>query len=386
MMPGTTCRGENLGVLTVWCVLCRKEGGAEVKEEPVEADRRQNFELVESKQNVGKVREDDEKEKEIEELKQKLELMSILMEQNQHDHVKERDQLFIQIEELCKEKLDLEDIYWSWQDLYLESDMNKKLVEELRSKVECPVCLVVPREGPVPQCPSGHFICVSCKETREEEGKQDCPSCRGPMVGEANSLLASVVIENIKHECKHDDCDEMVHYKERKSHEEQCEHRLVLCPGSGTTCSKLVPFKEMVGHVKGCKDNISKPFVFGEEQRFCLSNKYLNTDVTWDTNFLEFNAKTFFFKMKKEKKILTLELVLLGTQEEANKYFAEISISDPKNKIKSLKSCFEPRPIDQDKWGSACYTVTESVLAKLWNYNDKEYEFLVKVQITKDED
>jgi hypothetical protein len=360
-------------------VLCRKVGGTEVKNEHVEADRRQNVKLV------GKVHEDDDKEKEIEELKEKLELMSILMEQNQHDHMKEREQLLIQNEELHKEKLALEDCT---TQLYLENNMNRKLVEELRSKVECPVCLVVPREGPVPQCPSGHFICVSCKKTREEEGKQDCPSCRGPMVGEANSLLASVVIENIKHECEHKDCDEMVHYKEREGHEEQCEHRLVLCPGSGNTCNKLVPFKDMVGHVKGCKDNIPKPLVVGEQKMLIILQEDHNSpSLSWKSYCLEFNDETFFLKIKKNK-IFTLELVLLGTQQEANKYFAEISIYDFKNKIKSVKSCFETRPIDQDQWGSACFTVTESVLAKLWNYNaeTKGFEFSVKVQITKDED
>ena len=71
-----------------------------------------------------------------------------------------------------------------------------KLVAELQGAVECPVCLVVPREGPVPCCPSGHITCSPCLERMRGEGKEECPTCRVPM-GEGKSLLAKVVIEHM---------------------------------------------------------------------------------------------------------------------------------------------------------------------------------------------
>jgi len=45
------------------------------------------------------------------------------------------------------------------------SDRDRKMVAELKDKVECPVCLVVPREGPVPCCPHGHITCSPCLAT-----------------------------------------------------------------------------------------------------------------------------------------------------------------------------------------------------------------------------
>ena len=45
------------------------------------------------------------------------------------------------------------------------SDRDRKMVAELEEKVECPVCLVVPREGPVPCCPHGHITCSPCLAT-----------------------------------------------------------------------------------------------------------------------------------------------------------------------------------------------------------------------------
>jgi len=48
----------------------------------------------------------------------------------------------------------------------LEEQMEKMrmFVAELQGAVECPVCLVVPREGPVPCCPAGHITCSPCLE------------------------------------------------------------------------------------------------------------------------------------------------------------------------------------------------------------------------------
>ena len=48
--------------------------------------------------------------------------------------------------------------------LRLENKQLRELVEELKGVVECPVCLVLPREGgPVPVCSNGHFVCRTCR-------------------------------------------------------------------------------------------------------------------------------------------------------------------------------------------------------------------------------
>ena len=48
--------------------------------------------------------------------------------------------------------------------LRLENKQLRDLVEELKGVVECPVCLVLPREGgPVPVCSNGHFVCRTCR-------------------------------------------------------------------------------------------------------------------------------------------------------------------------------------------------------------------------------
>ena len=115
-----------------------------------------------------------------------------------------------------------------------------KLVAELKSAVECPVCLVVPREGPVPCCPSGHITCSPCLERLRGEGRGGCPTCRVPM-GEGKSLLAKVVIEHMEHQCSLQGCEEMVAFEGYREHQATCEHRLVVCPGASQCCKPWCP-------------------------------------------------------------------------------------------------------------------------------------------------
>ena len=53
---------------------------------------------------------------------------------------------------------------------------NRRMIHELQSSLECPVCLETIRSAPVKCCRNGHLICNTCV-TRA----QNCPTCRVPM-------------------------------------------------------------------------------------------------------------------------------------------------------------------------------------------------------------
>merc|ERR1712059_187624 len=84
------------------------------------------------------------------------------------------------------------------------------LVQLLRDKVECPVCLDVPRSFPIPVCPNGHVVCSKCV-------KKECPTCRVKM-WYGKSTLAVAIIENIDHECEHEGCQDRFQFWELDSH------------------------------------------------------------------------------------------------------------------------------------------------------------------------
>ena len=57
-----------------------------------------------------------------------------------------------------------------------EVEDEKVKVEDEKNKfeaklVECPVCLTLPRKGPVPCCANGHFVCFPCLGKLREENK-----------------------------------------------------------------------------------------------------------------------------------------------------------------------------------------------------------------------
>ena len=47
-------------------------------------------------------------------------------------------------------------------------------LEKLKGMMECPVCLSVPVEVPVPCCPVGHIICKSCLSGLRRLGRWNC--------------------------------------------------------------------------------------------------------------------------------------------------------------------------------------------------------------------
>ena len=96
----------------------------------------------------------------------------------------------------------------------------------LAAFLKCPVCSNVPRELPIPQCPSGHIVCKDCRRSLSE-----CPTCRRRLFANNNSSIAAFLIDliPIPHKCKFRDigCEEKGLLSDLKIHEEKClEDRL----------------------------------------------------------------------------------------------------------------------------------------------------------------
>ena len=200
-------------------------------------------------------------------------------------------------------------------------------------------------------------------------------------MGGIRSLLATVVLENVEHECELADCREMVHFRDYKKHQEQCEHRLVCCPG--LNCGKMVAFASVPGHLSSCPNKFLKKI--GKLETIGLPIEHLGKtfELTWPTSQREYDSRLFFLKMRKLSNIYSVEMVMHGSQEDCVKYNAEISILDSSSKV-VFRSSYHPNPINTEQWGDVGLCVPEKALAKIWRYNaqTKQYEFNLSVDIS----
>jgi hypothetical protein len=267
-------------------------------------------------------------------------------------------------------------------ELEQENGRFRNVLEKMKSKVECPVCLVVPRAGPVPQCPNGHFICSPCRVKERVLGREDCPTCRVPMVGEAKSILASLVIENVKHECSYKDCEENVDHDKYERHQEVCKFRPVRCPGN---CGLPMAFKDIARHAMiGCQGRIEIGMA-GNIMEKLIPNIHVGNqgELHSSTMRIDFHSRIFFFQLGKAQNIYFMEVVMLGPKEDCDKYRAEISVLDT-NLQQTFKFRQHPRPIGLEMWGEFTLTIREATLLKICDrvMEDTRYRFRVKIDIT----
>ena len=122
----------------------------------------------------------------------------------------------------------------------------QRLEKDLSSHLECPVCLITPRTGPVPSCPAGHILCITCRESLDT-----CPTCRRTL-GENINSLASALIDIVNHKCKFSaqGCETKLQLSSLLAHEKICPERYITCPN--LHCLKKVRFKNYLLHTFFC--------------------------------------------------------------------------------------------------------------------------------------
>ena len=110
-------------------------------------------------------------------------------------------------------------------------------------ELECPVCLLVPRDLPVPACPVGHIVCQTCRENMER-----CPTCGRRMLAGGTNMLANRMIEEIPHSCKFEEfgCEVRQPLVELVNHEANCPQRTIKCPY--LNCNQVVRIRKYYDH------------------------------------------------------------------------------------------------------------------------------------------
>jgi len=324
---------------------------------------------------------------------QKARMHLHLLEEELKEVTEERDNLVVKLQKnqklvhqtevlLVKRKPleeELKEVKEERNNLMAKLQKNEKLVAELQGAVECPVCLVVPREGPVPCCPSGHITCSPCLERMRGEGEEECPTCRVPM-GEGKSLLAKHIIENMEHQCSHQGCEEMVAFEGYREHQEACSYRLVICPGNDKRCNEMVPFCQMEDHLETCSGTY---FLYEKELEVEARKNELDGACT-SAEFYNNFGEVFCLRMNKTNNLYSMEVVMLGKEEECEQFTMEVAVMNPDTNTAAILARFKPRPIlATNDTGHFCLTFKQESLARVWKY-DKErrsYKFKIVIKV-----
>lgn len=95
----------------------------------------------------------------------------------------------------------------------------------LLSELECPVCLLPPRQAPVFMCPLGHNICSECKPLVKK-----CPICKINYLQnkDTRNFFAEKILDSLERKCRYElfDCDfSICDSQQLVDHEKICDKK-----------------------------------------------------------------------------------------------------------------------------------------------------------------
>jgi len=284
---------------------------------------------------------------------------------------------------------------------------HRKLVTELQSSLECPVCLDTIRTAPVQCCRNGHLICSLCI-TRTHI----CPTCRAPMTLQSGqrcvSHSANRLVDLLPHPCTNRDsgCEVEELLGTLTQHEQNCPYRLVRCPIG--YCMDNIPMASLSEHVSAFPHlltthaypstnttntpNTSNILTFS---RYIPSQNMGSQNTfqlrSFDPIRFTYSGVIFYLQTitSPDRRFLYNFVQLEGTKEDCNKYWASITVASF-NPYTASQVCQTVRPTpldlhcrdDLQSIGEAI-VMTEKVVVSVLQYDTvlARYQFKVKVKI-----
>jgi len=229
-----------------------------------------------------------------------------------------------------------------------ELKFEKEKINNLKKMVECPICLEVPRKGPIFMCSNGHFLCEKCRQ-------EDCPTCREVM-GDNKSILAVAVIENILHDCKFAGCELEYPLDKIEDHEKSCKHRNVSCPYY-SACTEKVPLPKLLNHLeKTCSFNKTPTVIESSVERslFLTAPNISIPFLHWKARTYSYQGFDFAICAEKSDDHYHFNVVMFESSEVCSRFDIEIGVYAAKGSASSTKRhaakvfC-NPCSIDQTK-------------------------------------
>ena len=222
-------------------------------------------------------------------------------------------------------------------------------------------------------CPRGHLVCSSCRANMTTEGQEQCPVCREPM-GNNKSLLATVVLKNMEHECTNKGCKEKLAYEEAAKHKEDlCKFRNITCPGK--RCEEVLPLSFFDEHAKTCGgitiEKAYKVFGMGKDAEY----------AKWRTAIFKRRNETFALNVELVNHKFRIECVMFAEREKCDRFLTTISIPDPKCET-FFNWQINPTPIGTDE--GSVIIVHKTSFAKIFTRDDRgKYKFEINFKVSE---
>jgi len=200
---------------------------------------------------------------------------------------------------------------------------------KVKSQLQCPVCFNIPRDLPVPSCPSGHIVCRPCKER-----VKNCPTCRQPMPANMTNSVVGALIDQVQHRCKYSDqgCEVRMMLKDLVIHEKQCPEKTITCPFY--ECARLMKLKDLDKHALEDKPVHSMTFSSG------IIFPFAKNDVIYEKPYRAMGCiraldQLFHinFVYHNPSKCFVFSFWLAESQEVASKYMVNVLIEGDKKEL-----------------------------------------------------
>lgn len=225
---------------------------------------------------------------------------------------------------------------------------HQKLISELQSTLECPVCLETIRTAPVKCCDNGHIICNACHSRVD-----NCPTCRGPM-GNGVSDVANKLIDLLPHPCANQQrgCQVEGLLAELTRHETECEYRGIRCPLWSCICKQKLSMSQLYDHLEEEHGREAKT-----PKKLPLKLRYRNFDNGLEMKMVPhaffwfmFDGRQFFVQTiaSPDKTLLYNFVQIEGNKTDCNKYSVKITLKPgDESKLNNISVTMRPNTLDQ---------------------------------------
>jgi len=303
----------------------------------------------------------------IKELKQQVARLKRRLEDEEEQHKKSNKKL-----KAKETELDLMKLKVTKQD---------ELLRQVCDKIECPVCMEMPRSGPVPVCPNGHFVCKTCKA-------DSCPTCRTAM-GDGKSLLATTILEKSEHNCKFANCDQKFLLADIEKHEEVCLFRTVNCLHQ--KCNEKVSLSNLPDHLLKSKECSVRGEIIPLSENWTTLMYSINQEIqaspiiSWLVRVYSFSGEVFAVFPNKCGGQFYIQVVMLAVQNQCSKFRFEVVVHEEGTTVSDSRMTArfdgEPLSIDLKKKDLNLFGTSEKLIAKLLEKSKTKNKFNMSFRI-----